>query len=98
MSPCCRINFLQIGGGYARQNTGVLIGIKARVAATSTSAVARSTGSVITNVCSESSPVEEMSEVTTSEPISDTVNQANMRDQPMVYVKLTTMEWEPSQE
>ena len=66
--------------------SGVLVRIKARVAATSTSAVAKCTSSVNANVFSESSPMEETSEVTTSEPISDTVNMFETLDQPMLYV------------
>ena len=77
---------------------GVLVGMKARVAATSTSAVAKCTGSVNANVYSETQPMEETSEVIISEPISDNVNIVKSRYQPMLYVKLTTKEWELSQE
>ena len=77
---------------------GVLVGMKARVAAMSTSAVAKCTGSVNANVYSETQPMEETSEVIISEPISDTVNISKTRDQPMLNVELTTKEWELSQE
>ena len=70
--------------------------MKAKVAATS--AVAKCTGSVNANVCSESSPMEETPEVIISEPISDKVNMLKTQDQPMLYVKLATKEWELSQE
>ena len=63
---------------------GVLVRMKARVAATS--AAARNAGSVNVNVNNESSPMEETSEVTISEPISDTVNMFETLDQPMLYV------------
>ena len=55
-------------------NTGVLVVIKARVAATSTSAVAKCTGSVNANVSSETQPMEETSKVIISEPVTDSVN------------------------
>ena len=53
---------------------GVLVRMKARVAATSTSAVARNAGSVIPMFSSESSPMEETLEVIISEPVTDNVN------------------------
>ena len=58
--------------------------MKARVAATS--AAARHAGSVNVNVNNESSPMEEMSEVTISEPISDNVNMFETLDQLMLTV------------
>ena len=53
---------------------GVLVKMKARVAATSTSAAARHAGSVIPMFSSESSPMEETSKVIVSEPVTDNVN------------------------
>ena len=55
-------------------NTGVLVAIKARVAATSTSAVAKCTGSVNANECSETLPMEEMLKVIISELVADSVS------------------------
>ena len=71
---------------------GVLVRMKARVAATSTSAVARNAGSVIPMFSSESSPMEETLEVIISEPVTDNVNTVLNRDQPMLIVKLATKE------
>ena len=64
----------------------VLVRMKARVAATSTSAVARNSGSVIPMSTSESSPVEETSEVIISESVTDNVNMFKTEVQPMLHV------------
>ena len=79
-------------------NTGVLIMMKARVAATPTSAVAKCVGSVNANESSETQPMEETPEVIISEPISDDVNVTKTRYQPMLHVVLATKEWELSKE
>ena len=55
-------------------NTGVLIVMNARVAAMSSSAVAKCIGSVNANVCSETQPMEGMLEVIVFKPITDDVN------------------------
>lgn len=67
-------------------NTGVLVVMKARVAAMPTSAVAKCTGSVNANVCSETQPMEEMLEVIVSEPVTDNVNLSKDLVQPMLHV------------
>ena len=72
--------------------------MKARVAATSTSAAARNAGSVIPMFSSESRPSEETLEVVISGPVTDNVNLSKDRDQPMLHVKLATKEWEFDQE
>ena len=95
-SSRCRINFLRMLKELCAATAGVLVRMKARVAATS--AAARHAGSVIPMLTSESSPMEETSEVTISEPISDSVNVSKTRYQPMLNVELTTKEWELSQE
>ena len=82
----CRINFLLMLKELRAANTGVLAMMKARVAATSTSAVAKCTGSVNANVCSETQPMEEMLEVIVSEPVTDNVNLSKDLVQPMLHV------------
>ena len=73
-SSRCQLNFLRMLKELCAANTGVLVMMKARVAATPTSAVAKCTGSVNANVCSETQPMEEMLEVIVSEPVTDNVN------------------------
>ena len=58
-SSRCRINFLLLLKELRTANTGVLVMMKARVVATPTSAVAKCTGSVNANMCSETQPMEE---------------------------------------
>ena len=96
-SSQCRINFLRILKELSAATSGVLVRIKARVMATSTSAADKCVGSVNANVSSETQPMEETPEVTISEPISDDVNVIKTRDQPMLNVKLATKDWELSQ-
>ena len=72
--------------------------MKARVAAMSTSAVARNTGSVILLSASETSHIEETSAIIVFEPVTESVNMSKTRDQPMLYVDLLTKEWELSYE
>ena len=55
-------------------NTDVLIAMKARVVAMSLSAVAKCTGSVNANECSETLPMEEMLKVIISELVADSVS------------------------
>ena len=76
----------------------VLVRMKARVAATPTSAAARNAGSVIPMFSSESSPMEETLEVIISELVTDTVNLFKTVVQPMLLVKLATKEWEFAKE
>ena len=97
-SSRCRINFLQMLTELSAATSGVLVRIKARVAATSTSAADKCVGSVNANMSSETQPMEETPEVTISEPISDDVNVIKIRDQPMLNVELATKDWELSQE
>ena len=73
-SSRCRINFLRMIKELCMAAVGVLVRMKARVAATSTSAVARNAGSVIPMFSSESSPMEETLKVIISEPVTDSVN------------------------
>ena len=73
-SSRCRINFLRMLKELRAATIEVLVRMKARVAATSTSAAARNAGSVIPMLTSESSPMEETSEVIISEPVTDNVN------------------------
>ena len=82
----CRINFLRMLKESSAANTGVLVVMKARVAAMPTSAVAKCTGSVNANVCSETQPMEEMLEVIVSEPVTDNVNLSKDLVQPMLHV------------
>ena len=77
---------------------GALVGIKARVAATSTLAADKCVSSVNANESSETQPMEETPDVIISEPISDDLNVTKTRYQPMLYVELTTKEWELGQE
>ena len=67
-------------------NTGVLVVIKARVAATPTSAVAKCTGSVNANVCSETQPMEGMLEVIVFKSITEYVNLSKDLVQPKLHV------------
>ena len=67
-------------------NTDVLIVMKARVAAMSSSAVAKCIGSVNANVCSETQPMEGMLEVIVFESITDYVNLSKDLVQPKLHV------------
>ena len=94
----CRINFVRMLKELRAANTSVVVMMKARVVAMPTSAVAKCTGSVNANVCSETQPMEETLKVIISEPVTDSVNTVLNRDQPMLIVKLATKEWEFDQE
>ena len=74
MGSICQLNFLRMLKELSAANTGVLVAIKARVTATSTSAVAKCTGSVNANECSETLPMEEMLKVIISELVADSVS------------------------
>ena len=66
--------------------------MKARVAATPTSAAARNADSVMPMFSSETQPMEKTWEVTISGPISDDVNTVYNQDQPTLIVGLATKE------
>ena len=82
----CRINFLRMIKELYVATIEVLVRMKARVAATSTSAAARNVGSVTPMYSSESSPMKETWEVVISESVSDKVNLFTTAVQPMLYV------------
>ena len=77
---------------------GALIEIKARVAVTSTSAAARNVGSVIPMFSSERQPMEATWEVIISDLVTDIVNKFKTLVQSMLYVNLTTKQWEFAEE